>query len=193
MREQDNYSPATSTDYIHWVATDKLGLSDKQYREYNFLFNDLAKIEFIPVHPMDKNRANDGLTLREKFTYETGDFLDSSSGLTPKCSIFEMLAGLAIRIENQLMRNLSIGDRTSKWFLEMIDNLGFSECKNKNWKYDFDTLIKNTCDGINSKSDSKLFPSKKNLVNEEIWIQCMTYIKNHYFEDGEKLDLYTDS
>ena len=29
MREQDNYSPATSTDYIYWVATDKLGLSDK--------------------------------------------------------------------------------------------------------------------------------------------------------------------
>ncbi len=188
MREQDNYSPATSSDYIYWIATDKLGLSDKKYREYNFLFNDLAKIEFISTHPMDKNRASDGLNLREKFTYETGEFLDSSSGLTPKCSFFEMLAGLAIRIENQIMRNLSIGDRTSKWFIDMIDGLGFSDFKNKNWKYDYESIIDNKCNNIINKKDV-IFPIDKKLNNEEIWLQCMAYLRSNY-PDNENLDLY---
>ena len=188
MREQDNFGPATSTDYIHWVAVDKLGLSDKQFRQYNFLFSDLSKIEFISSHPMDKNRANDGLSLRERFTYETGDFLDSSSGLTPKCSFFEMLAGLAIRIESQLMRNLSLGDRTSQWFMGMIDILGFSDYTNKNWKYDKTDIITKTCNDICSKK-ILMFPVKKNLINEEIWVQCMQYLRSKYPDNGD-LELY---
>ncbi len=188
MREQDNFGPATSTDYIHWVAVDKLGLSDKQFRQYNFLFNDLVKIEFIPVHPMDENRVSDGLSLREKFTYETGEFLDSSSGLTPKCSFFEMLAGLAIRIESQIMRNLSLGDRTSKWFLEMIDNLGFSDYTNKNWKYDKTEIIKFKCDNIINKKES-IFLVNKDLLQEEIWIQCMQYLRKYTSTDDD-LELY---
>ena len=189
MREQEFNNPATSNDYIYWVCTDKLGLDDKRYREYTFLFNDLSKIEFVPVHPMDRNRASDGLTLREKFTYETGEFLDSSSGLTPKCSFFEMLAGLAIRIENQIMRNLSIGDRTSMWFLGMIDILGFSCCKNKTWKYDYSILVKETCDSIINKK-KLMFPVKKSLINEEIWIQCMQYLREKYPDKSDNLELY---
>ena len=75
---------------------------------------------------MDENRAIDGLELRTDFEYETGEYLDKTSGLMPKCTVFEMLAALAIRCESQLMYNPSLGDRTSKWFFEFLDNLNLN-------------------------------------------------------------------
>ena len=116
----DMLTSATSSTYIEWLVRDKLGLTDKEWKTYNFLINSLAKIEFISIHPQDENRASDGLELRKQFTDETGYFLDGTSGLPVKCSMLELLAALAIKVENRLMRNISIGDRTSKWFFIMI-------------------------------------------------------------------------
>ena len=132
----DMLTSATSSTYIEWLVRDKLGLTDKEWKTYNFLINSLAKIEFISIHPQDENRASDGLELRKQFTDETGYFLDGTSGLPVKCSMLELLAALAIKVENRLMRNISIGDRTSKWFFIMIENMGCSNITNTNWKYD---------------------------------------------------------
>ena len=196
----DNLNPATSSTYIQWVVKDKLGMSDNDWKKYNFLINTLSKIEFIWIHPRDENRAVDGLSLRESFTYETGLYLDGSSGLPTKCSVFEMLAALAIKIENQIMRNLSLGDRTSKWFLEMCYNLGFKDCTNKKWKYDDEKFVQNSCKkfifrDFKSDGDGGLFPmrgnSSKNWRDEEIWVQCMAYLRENYPNDDPGLALYS--
>jgi len=195
--EDTSLYPVTSNTYIEWVAKDKLGLSDNEYKNYSFLINTLSQIEFIWVHPMDKNRADDGIELRGRFSYETGYFLDSSSGITNKCSFFEMIAGLAIKIEVQIMRNSS-GDRTSMWFFEMIKNLGFYEYTNKNWKAEYENNIRDICQKVikreyNNDGKGGLFPlkTKKNWMNEEIWIQCMTYLKENFIKNDENLVLYS--
>ena len=202
MRTDDSMlTPATSSTYIEWLVKDKLGLGDKEWRKYNFLCNSLAKIEFIAIHPQDENRAIDGLELRTQFTDETGLYLDGSSGLTVKCSMLELMAALAIKIENRIMRNTSIGDRTGKWFMIMIDNLGFTDFTNKNWKYDYESYIQNSCKKViyrdyKSNGDGGLFPLKsmsKNWKNEEIWGQCTAYLRENYPNDDSGLELYSGS
>lgn len=202
MRTDDSMlTPATSSTYIEWLVKDKIGLTDKEWKTYNFLINSLSKIEFHWIHPMDENRANDGLELRAQFSDETGLYLDGSSGLPTKCSMLELIAALAIKVENRIMRNISIGDRTSKWFLIMIDNLGFSNITNKNWKYDDEEYIRNSCNKViyrdyKSNGDGGLFPLKnksKNWVNEEIWVQCMAYLRENYPNDDTNLELYNGS
>lgn len=174
MRDDRYYSSASMNTYIHWVLKERLGLTDKETRKHIFLVSALTKVEFIPRHPMDENRAIDGLELRDDFEYETGDYLDKSSGLLPQCSMFEMLAALAIRCENQLMRNLSLGDRTSKWFFEFLNNLGLLDCDKKD--------IRNICDEF-MDGTLEMFPLKKRGIkqkNEQIWKQLTAYINENY-------------
>lgn len=192
-----NESAATSGTYIRWVASEQLHISEDEFKRYSKLFNTLADIEFTCSHPMDDNRAIDGLDLRDKFEYETGLYLDGGSGLMPKCTMFEMLAALAIRIENQIMRNLSLGDRTSKWFFEMLDNVGLDTFTNKTWEYAYVRRIEDICDRINNRSykangEGGLFPlkSRKSIKNEQIWIQCMTYLGEMYNNDDPDLELF---
>ncbi len=203
MRTDDSarLSQATSSTYIEWLVKDKLGLTDKQWKTYNFLINSLSKIEFIWIHPLDENRANDGLELRNQFSDETGLYLDSSSGLPSKCSMLELLAALSIKVENRIMRNVDLGDRTSKWFLMMIDNMGCTDITNKNWKYDDENYIRSVCKAIiyrdyKSNGEGGLFPLKnesKNWKNEEIWSQCMAFLRENFPNDDSDLALYSGS
>ena len=66
---------------------------------------------------MDVNRAADGLNLRERLGFQSGN----------PCSIFEMMVALAVRCEEHIMTNDEIGDRTPLWFWGMIENLGLRE------------------------------------------------------------------
>ena len=181
-------------------SKDILLLTDKEYRKYTKLFTKLANMEFVWLHPRDENRASDGLMLRRDFANETELYLDNSSGILPRCTVFEMLAALANRCESQLMRNLSYGNRTSKWFFIMLENLGLDNLTNSNWKSDSDEEVFNVihtflyrkyrADGTNGG----LFPVKRRGVNqktEEIWKQLMTFLSENYTsEDDSELELY---
>lgn len=183
MRGEKYYSSASMSDYIHWVLKDKLRISDKDIRKYLHIVLALANVEFIWRHPMDENRAIDGLELRSDFEYETGGYLDKSSGLMPQCTMFEMLAALAIRCENQIMRNSLIGDRTCKWFFEFLDNLGVLGDERK---------VKNACDDF-FEGRKDLFPLKNkriNQKNEEIWRQLMAYLNENYVSDDDNLSIF---
>lgn len=181
MRDDNYYSSVSMSDYIHWVMRDKLYMTDKEIRDWYPLMEQLCNVEFVWNHPMDENRAFDGLELRSDFEYESGDYLDNSSGLMPKCTVFEMLAALAIRCEDQLMYNSFVGDRTSKWFFEMIHNLNLK----KNSKID-EGIAEDIIEGM-------AFPLKNSKIkqkNEQIWKQLSAYLKERYMSDGQKLDLF---
>ena len=64
---------------------------------------------------MDRNRAMDGLKLRHE---------DKNVGYSVNCSVLEMLIGMAIRCESDIMHVNGAGDRTIEWFWIMIGNLG---------------------------------------------------------------------
>ena len=187
MREDRYYSSASMNTYIRWVLKDKLGLNEKEIRNNLCLVRALSEVEFTWRHPMDENRAIDGLDLRRDFEYETGDFLDKSSGLLPGCSMFEMLAALAIRCENQLMRNSLLGDRTSKWFFEFLDNLGILDCDERD--------VEHIVDACEQFADGRkdMFPLKKKGIkqkNEQIWKQLMAYLNENYTIDDQDMPLF---
>ena len=187
MRDDKYYSPASMNTYIHWVLKDKLGLNEREIRKNLCLVSALAEVEFVWRHPMDENRASDGLELRKDFEYETGDFLDKSSGLLSQCSMFEMLAALAIRCENQLMRNSLVGDRTSKWFFEFLDNLGLLDCDER----DVDHIVDVCHDFMEGRKD--MFPLNKRGIkqkNEQIWKQLMAYLNENYTIDEPDMPLF---
>ena len=187
MRDNNYYSSASMSEYIHWVLKDKLGLTEKECKDNRCLVSALAEVEFIWRHPMDENRANDGLELRDDYEYETGEYLDKGSGLMPQCTFFEMVAALAIRCENQIMRNLSLGDRTSKWFFEFLDNLDLLGCDER----DVEKIVR-TCEAfMDGKKD--MFPLKKRGIkqsNEQIWKQLTAYLNENYSSEDSDLELY---
>ena len=169
------------SDYIHWVMSDKLGLNNKECKAYLGLCMDLANIEFIWRHPMDENRAEDGFELRTDFEYETGEYLDKTSGLMPKCTVFEMLAALAIRCENQLMYSPSLGNRTSKWFFEFLDNLSLDQ----NSRVD-ESIAEDILEG-------RAFPLKfsSDMEDEEqLWKLASAYLSENYLKNDENFELF---
>ena len=81
MRDDRYYSSASMNTYIHWVLKDKLGLTEKEICKNLCLVSTLAEIEFVWRHPMDENRAIDGLELRDDFEYETNEYPTHPGGI----------------------------------------------------------------------------------------------------------------
>jgi hypothetical protein len=84
--------------------------------------------------PMDENRAEDGVSLRYRFAYEVGYESYMAEYITGPCSILEMMIALAINTEEDIMDDLSFGDRTGQWFWGMIVSLGLGGMNDR--KYD---------------------------------------------------------
>lgn len=126
-------NPSQLTKYlkriIGLVYADKSNQGGRYYHELMYY---LYSREFYWSEdiPMDRNRALDGIALREKYGYP-GDVMDEP------CSVLEMLIALACRIENQLMHNFDEGDRTAQWFWIMATNLGLNRLDDDN--FDLDT------------------------------------------------------
>ena len=94
-------------------------------KTYECLMDDLYSRRFYWSVEHDENRSTDGIDLRNKFAdefgYSRGFWLDI---LPDYCTVFEMLIALAIRCEENIMHDDDYGDRTYKWFWEMLHNLG---------------------------------------------------------------------
>lgn len=71
---------------------------------------------------MDKNRASDGLKLRDKFNARDVD-IDRVFKNRDDVSVLEVLIAMSIRCEEDIMRMNGAGDRTIEWFWLMLDNL----------------------------------------------------------------------
>lgn len=87
---------------------------------YRRLLEYLYNVEFVWLMSMDENRAEEGLALRYRYYVITGYTADAYG----PCSVLELMVALAIHCEENIMDNPKIGDRTSQWFWQMINNLG---------------------------------------------------------------------
>ena len=104
--------------YFEWMCA---LICDKKYighASYNKLLRYLNNKKFTYMLPMDENRLVDGLNLRFRFADENAYYIDG------ECSILEMMVALSLRCEEHIMADDEIGNRTGRWFWEMIDNLG---------------------------------------------------------------------
>ena len=105
-----------------WLV-DKTGLD---YREYSELLSTLYSITFRwnGDIPTDKNRASDGVLLREDYLDDVGRFDSFDSQLDMPCNVLEMLIALAIRIDDLV--GVPGESHIDTWFQEMVTNLGLS-------------------------------------------------------------------
>ena len=179
-------------EYFKWMMD---LIYDKRYfkrRSYRKLMKCLHDTEFTYIIGMDGNRAADGEDLRYRFAYENSyEYAMISSYLDNRpCSVLEMLVALSIRCEEHIMDNPVEGNRTGKWFWDMIINLGL--CSMYDSKFDkgyVDDIINRFLNREYGRNgEGGLFTIKycdRDLRSVEIWYQMCWYL-DYILEDGRR-------
>lgn len=167
--------------YLEWIK-DRACKTAHQKQSYNKLFEKLFNTDFFYIVEMDKNRAEDGLTIRNNYILANGvvDFDKSKP-----CSVLEMMFALAKRCEDSIMHDSDWGDRTPKWFWVMIKNMGLHEMTDEKFdeKYveeHIDILLERKY-SPNGKGGLFRVSNHGDLREVEIWYQAMWYL-NQFFE-----------
>jgi len=148
-------------------------------QSYRKLFRGLYSREFTWDLEMDRNRAADGVDLRYRFAYLNR--LNHVPKENDPCTVLEMMIALAIRCEDQIMTDPESGDRTGKWFFEMVDSLGLRQMNDD--RYD-EEIVDTTVSSFLSRSYSpdgtgglfRVPDCPKDMRNMEIWYQLMWYL-----------------
>lgn len=164
----------------------------RPYADPGITFHKLcAKLHSMPFNwslMMDENRANDGKSMRYRFTVAYGYFGEEKilvkDILDGPCSMLEMMIALAVRIEENIMDDPAYGNRTRQWFSEMIMSLGLNGLID--WCYD-ESVVDKAIERFENKDfepDGKgsLFTIKgtnRYLKDVEIWIQAMAYLNDY--------------
>ena len=144
---------------------------------YEKLLTFLYNTEFRYSIPMDRNRASDGINLRRRYSLEIHDDFH----IRKPCSILEMMIALAIRIEEDIMDNPNVGNRTGQWFWGMVTSLGLGSFYDSRFDEDSaNDIIEDFLDH-NYKPDGRggLFTVRNcdiDLRDEEIWTQMCYYL-----------------
>lgn len=165
-------------EYFEWLLTIVKADEGPEELSYRELLAHLHSRPFRYSIPKDQNRALDGLGLRRRFARL---FYCSDRFIEDDCSIFEMMVALAIRCEEDIMDDPTIGDRTSQWFWEMINNLGLSSMVDD--RYDPEYVDKVLERFINRKYEPDGFGGlfrvrhcTEDLRKVEIWYQLCWYL-----------------
>ena len=128
MRKKD-----VQRSYFKWLCK-----SVKAEHKYSMLLDKLRRTDYIWTIERDINRAEDGITLRYNYAVAAGIYDTESQKkveeyLSGPCSLLEFLVALSIRIERDIMYDVNEEDQTSRWFAEMLDNLGLRKYDDKHY------------------------------------------------------------
>lgn len=139
----------------------------------------LYEKKFYSLVPNDDNRVEDGIKLREIFLSEINKS-NNNHPLNGPCNMLEMLIALSQRMD-YILYDQNIGERTSKWFWLMIENLDLQPMFSDEEVIHENELIldrflerKYTFSGRGG-----LFPVKRTSQDQrkvEIWYQMQHYI-----------------
>ena len=160
-------------------ATPYLAIEKSQYQKlmrYLYLRAFTWKIDH------DKNRAMDGLGLRDIFEEETGLACEKSG----PCSILEMFVGMANACEDDIMHDDDYGDRTFMWFWYMMENMGLDEYDDYNYDLEsvgeiIDQFLARRY-GRDGRGGPFYIPGYSGDMRKvELWYQLNYFIKNLYF------------
>ena len=166
--------------YFEWMY--HLVCKDVNSLSYRKLLCQLYDTPFEPRIAMDENRAEDVVELRYRFGYEHGLDGATIAGCLDNrdCSVLEMMVALSIRCEEHIMNDPDIGDRTGKWFLDMITNLGLDEMTDERYdkQYVGKVLGRFMDRAYERNGEGGLFTVHHNRIDMrsvEIWYQAMWY------------------
>lgn len=151
--------------------------------EYSQLLHRLSTTEFGWTVPLDANRADDGVQLRYRFgrIFSYPDYIIASELDDCSCSILEMMVALAIRCEETIMHDQEVGDRTARWFWDMLASLGLQRMTDE-W-YD-DNYVNNVINRFLNREyeyngAGGLFTvsrPRRDMRSVEIWYQMNWYL-----------------
>lgn len=149
------------------------------------VFAILHNIPFTYVLERDDNREEDGIDLREDYTPPNGyDMKIIMDFYAKRCSVFEMLIGLAIRVDDEF-----IGDPAEEhpedFFIEMLENLGLTKFVGKRYREkDVINIVQRWLDRRFDKDGrGSPFPVHHDHRDQrkiEIWDQMNAYISENY-------------
>ena len=148
------------------------------WERYTKLLGFLHSIEFRWSVYNDKNRAIDGLVLRDE--YFMGEDV-----LQRPCSVLEMLIAMARACEFDIMHEGGMGDRTGKWFYIMLDNAGLLAFDNDNFDVDAVASIIFRCMDRTYAPDGEggFFPLRRpieDMRGVELWSQLNRYLDENF-------------
>ena len=113
--------------YFEWMCQLVCDEKHSDWLPYQKLLHYLHDRDFTYTLEFDGNRAEDGVDLRYRFAYEHNynnallDCLDRG-----ECSVLELMVALAGKCE-EYMDNPDTGDRTGRWFWDMVASLGLDD------------------------------------------------------------------
>lgn len=123
-------------EYFEWLCE---LIDERRYARqvsYKTLLSYLHAKEFRYLIPKDQNRAEEGITLRYRFSVDQG-FRDVPSALDGPCSVLEMIIAVAIHCEEHIMDDPNFGNRTGQWFWDMIVNLGLGSMTDRRFDEEY--------------------------------------------------------
>ena len=150
------------------------------HSDYSKLLEYLHNKNYIWVDPMDENRMDDGLALRNTFEDVT-DYQEYSSLVRP-CSVLEMLVAFATRIDVDVM---DMSYSTAHWFWIMLDNLGLGKCTDDNFDVEMvekvlNRWLKHEKSLTKSENETGIFTRKSGKNDGDEWMRMQTWISEHY-------------
>ena len=179
-------------DYFNWLC--EIVEEPPRVRRrpsYKRLLEYLHSTPFSYILNLDGNRYVDGIDLRYDFGDDFGypqTFIATYLDNEP-CSCLEMMVALAIRMEENIMANPDIGDRTSKWFWDMIASLGLDDMHDSTFRSHI--VREKTQKFLNRNYEPNgagglftLQHTEHDLRTVNIWYQAMWYL-NEQLERGE--------
>ena len=140
---------------------------------------------YSPIE-MDDNRVSDGLELRYEFGYQFG-YQDKDITIyldDRQCSVLELMIGLAIKCEKQIMYDVAYGDRTAQWFKKMISSLGLNGMNNRQFDEMYvsevmDKFINHDYEPDGRGSLFALSNPSRDMRDVEIWSQLCEYLNEY--------------
>lgn len=129
--------------YFKWLVDKVLCGTFVRTLSFGKLLSRLHDIPFRYSIQRDENRAKDGVDLRYRFVWENGYPKDAEYELDGPCSVLEMMVALAIRCEETIMDDPSIGNRTSQWFRTMVVSLGLGSMTDDRFDEEYVDIVIN--------------------------------------------------
>lgn len=178
---------ARPQEYFQWLC-DLVQINDPD-NSYFLLANFLFNRPFTWSVPMDANRSEDGMQLREEFEYDTNYRAFHVDDIP--CTMLEMLIGLSTRIDG-IMQSETHED-ISRWFWELLGNLemdifndddyyelgGEGELDKKLRRFLERKYKKNGEGGLFPLSDYKRLGFSDQRLTQ-IWYQMQAYLNEKY-------------
>lgn len=165
-----------TSDYYMWLL-DRIDVLRGTWENHLLLAQQLYSTEYTYTLVMDSNRASAGVALRSQFAAEEGFYLeDVQHG---PCSVLEMLIALADSMA------FDLGCQTSKWFWEMMSNLGVVDMDDDRFDSEYlDYILQSWMDRAYDRDGQyNIFYIKNydgDMAQMDVWSQMNAYITNTY-------------